>query len=479
VKEAYNSGDDATPGVAVRCYDDSVLRKERTNHMILTPSGQPDIDTLGHELESGGVSLLLGTALDFGGVTRVKGVPVRRLRSFCESGMGASPTWTVFAAENGVATTEAIGVVGDLRLRLDPGGVRVIDDGLAWGPTSYYEQDGSLSRLCPRGRLAEVERRGAELGLDPLMGTEIEFTLVAPDGSLLNPAGWAAYGMSAVVERRDFLVDLTETLERAGVGTEQIHPEYGTQQFEVSFAPRTPVAMADTGVLARILIALVAARHGFGVSLSPLPAVGGVGNGAHLHLSLSRDGANLFSAGTGPHGLTDQGGSVIAGTLDLLPELMSLYAGSVLSPLRLVPNSWSGAAACWGLENREAAVRFVAGTPGNPHGANIELKVIDPSANLYLAAAAFLGSALSGIERELPLPEEVPGNPSALPDFDKIRLSATQGEQLDRLEGSSFARELFGRDIIDGVLSVRRHEASVFAGSAPGQIAEALRLAWS
>jgi glutamine synthetase len=201
--------------------------------MILTPAGQPDIDAIAGELANAGVSLLLGTALDFAGVTRVKGVPVRRLRSFCESGMGASPTWNVFCAENGVATTPAIGVAGDLRLRLDPAELRVIDDGLAWGPTNYYRQDGSLSPQCARGRLAELERRSTSLGLRPLMGTEIEFTLVAPDGSLLDPAGWSAYGMSAVVERRSFLVDLTETLERARIGTEQIHPEYGTHQLEI------------------------------------------------------------------------------------------------------------------------------------------------------------------------------------------------------------------------------------------------------
>src|ERR1700688_2367642 len=74
--------------------DDSVLR-EGGRLMNLTPAGKPDIDTLARELASGGVSLLLGTALDFAGVTRVKGVPVRRLRGFCQEGMGASPTWNV------------------------------------------------------------------------------------------------------------------------------------------------------------------------------------------------------------------------------------------------------------------------------------------------------------------------------------------------------------------------------------------------
>ena len=95
------------------------------------------------------------------------------------------------------------------------------------------------------------------------------------------------------------------------------------------------------------------------------------------------------------------GESAIAGVIDDLPDLLGVYAGSVLSALRLKPGNWAGAAACWGLENREAAVRFVAATPGNPHGANVELKLIDPSANPYLAAAAFLGSALRGIDRGL------------------------------------------------------------------------------
>jgi glutamine synthetase len=454
--------------------------------MILTPAGEPDFDGLARELEEGGASLLLGGAPDFAGVTRVKGVPVRRLREFCGPGMGApstrmgaSSSWDAFCAGNGVAAHAYMKVVGDLRLRLDPAGVRVIGDGLAWGPASCHGQDGSISPLCGRSRLAGVEAHCEGLGLRPLMGAEIEFTLVAPDGSLLPAGGWASFGMGAVTGRRAFLTDLAGALERAGVGPEQVHPEYGAHQFEVSLAPQPPVAMADATVLARVVIALVAARHGLGVSLSPLPAPGGVGNGAHLHLSLSRDGAPLLSGGTGPHGLTGEGGAAIAGTVQLLPELMSVYAGSVLSACRLVPGTWSGAAACWGLENREAAVRLIAATAGNPRGANIELKTVDPSASPYLAALGFLGSALTGIALDLELPAEVTQDPAGLPDYDKIRLPAGQDEQLGLLAGSWAARELFGQEIIDGIVAVRSHEASVFKGAAPAEIADALRLAWS
>ncbi|MDQ4214937.1 glutamine synthetase family protein [Microbacterium capsulatum] len=443
-------------------------------------AGEPDaLDARVRSLREAGVDLLVGTALDFAGVIRSKAVPVRRLPGFASSGMGASPSWVVFCADNGIAFTSGIGVSGDLRLRLDAAAVRPIGDGMAWGPTGYHEQSGERSPLCARGRLADLEERVAAAGLTALMGAELEFTLVAADGSRLEQSSWAAYGMRSLVARRDFLTDLTRTLEEAQVGAEQIHAEYGTDQFEVSLAPLPPVEMADTAILTRILIGLVAARHGLAPSFSPLSFVGGSGNGMHLHLSLARDGQNLFGAGDGPHGITAEGGSAIGGVLDGLSELLAVYAGSVVSSLRLTPGSWSGAAACWGLENREAALRFLAGTPGNPHGANIELKIVDPSANLYLAAAAFLGSALDGIERGLPLPEEVVGNPAETPEFTRLRLDAEPSAALDRLASSALAQELFGAGIVEGAVAVRRHELDAFAGAAPEEITAALRLAWT
>jgi glutamine synthetase len=436
------------------------------------------------QLESDGVALLVGTAVDFAGGTHCKGVPIRRLPEFQRIGMGASPSWNVFCADNGIAFTSSIGAVGDLRLRLDPTRVRRIDDGLAWGPASFHEQDGRLSPLCSRGRLAGVADSLAAQGLSALLGAELEFVLTTRDGGHLPKPGWTAYGMCAVADRRGFLVDLTKTLEAVGLGPEQLHAEYGEDQFEVSLAPAPPVEMADACVLARILIGIVAARHGMAVSFSPLPWVEGAGNGAHLHLSLSRDNGplfsgGLFSGGAEPHGITAEGGSAIGGILAGLDDFLGVYAGSVLSAHRLQPGHWSGAAACWGLENREAAVRFIAATAGNPHGANVELKVVDPSANIYLAAAALLGSALHGIEAGLPLPAEVPGNPADADDWPATAIDPDQATVLNALEASELAAKILGPDIVEGVVAVRRHEAEKFAGKEPAEIARALRFAWS
>ena len=153
----------------------------------------------------------------------------------------------------------------------------------------------------------------------------------------------------------------------------------------------------------------------------------------------------------------------------------------MLSPLRLRPGNWAGAFACWGLENREAAVRLCADTGGNPHGASVELKCIDGSANPYLAAAAFLGLALDGIARSLPLPPEVPVDPASLPEAqrDPLALATSQGAALDALESSHLARELLGPEIVEATLAVRRYEQKTYGDAEPADVAAVCRLAFS
>ena len=430
-------------------------------------------------LESRDVALLWGTVVDLGGVIRGKGIPLRRLGAFTDNGMGAAPSWSVFCIDNALAFTPSIGVVGDLRLRLDLDRISLIDKGLAWGPANIHNQDGSPSELCPRQRLASLVRTTAEQGLSALMGTELEFTLTTLEGGRIPKRSWAAYGLAAVAAHSRFVADLAESLEKAGVSPEQIHAEYGEDQFEISLAPAAPVEMADAAVLARILIGTAAARHGMGVSFSPQPWAGGAGNGAHLHLSLMREGNPLFSGGDGPHGITAEGGAAIGGILAGLSDLMGIYAGSVVSGQRLRPGSWAGASACWGLENREAALRFVAATAGNPHGASVELKVVDPSANIYLAAAALLGSAASGIEANLPLPAEVAINPVESPRKDSMALHMDQSRILAALEDSPLASKILGPAIIQGIIAVRRHEVEHYKNKAPADIASDVRFAWS
>ncbi|MCV7136804.1 glutamine synthetase [Mycobacterium hodleri] len=430
------------------------------------------------ELRAKGVELVAGSVTDPAGVTRAKYVPLRRLGDFQRSGMGVSPSWSVFCVDSGIAFTPTIGVAGDLRIRLDPADVRVVDDGIAWAPGNLTDQAGDPAPLCTRDALARAERAAADRGLTALVGAELEATMLAPDGGPASTGPWSPYGIRTSLDHSAFLVDLATTAERAGLSIEQIHTEYGHDQLEVSLAPTTPVAAADAVILTRIVLGRAAARHGLRISFAPVPFEGAAGNGAHLHLSLADEQGPLFSGGDGPYGIRPAGGSAIAGVVDALPGLVGVYAGSALSALRLKPGNWAGAVACWGLENREAAVRFVAATPGSPHGANAELKLIDPSANPYLAAAAFLGSALRGVDRGLALPAEVPENP-AQSDTAPPPLATDQLSAVDALERSDVAAELLTSEVIEAVVAVRRYEIATFGGRPAAETTQALRLAWS
>ena len=426
-------------------------------------------------LRAEGVRLVAGSLTDLAGVTRAKYVPTDRLGAFAHAGMGVSPSWSVFCVDSTIAFTPALGVVGDRRLRIDPGDLRLIGDGIAWAPAILTDQEGRPVTICVRSLLRACEAGLAARGLSALIGAELEFTLLAPDGGHATTDPWSPYGIRPSLERATFLTDLTTAAERAGLPVEQVHTEYGHDQIELSVAPSAPVAAADAVILARIVVGQTAARHGLKTSFSPVPFAGEAGNGAHLHLSLADAHGPLFSGGTGPHGMRSTGMSAIAGVLDTLPDLVGVYAGSVLSAARLKPGNWAGAANCWGLENREAAVRFIADTPGNPHGANVELKIIDPSANPYLATLALLGSALRGIDNDLRLPAEVPDNPAGIVE----PLQADQATVLERLENSSAAAELLGPDVIDGLLAVRRHELHTYGTQPAADTCTALRLAWS
>ena len=430
------------------------------------------------DLRAKGVELIAGSVTDPAGVTRAKYVPLRRLGDFQRSGMGVSPSWSVFCVDSGIAFTPTIGVAGDLRIRIDPATAQVIGDGIAWAPGNLTDQAGDPAPLCVRSLLARTERAAADRGLTALVGAELECTMIAPDGGPASTGPWSPYGIRTSLEHSAFLVDLATTADRAGLSIEQIHTEYGHDQLEVSLAPTTPVAAADAVILTRIVLGRAAARHGLRISFAPVPFEGAAGNGAHLHLSLADADGPLFSGGDGPYGIRPAGGSAIAGVVDALPDLLGVYAGSALSALRLKPGNWAGAVACWGLENREAAVRFIAATPGSPHGANAELKLVDPSANPYLAAAAFLGSALRGVDRGLELPVEVPENPAESATA-PAPLATDQLSAVDALERSEVAAELLTPEMIEAVVAVRRHELATYGGRPAAETTQALRLAWS
>lgn len=436
------------------------------------------------QLEAEGVDTVIGTVVNPAGLTQAKTVPIRRTNTFADPGLGASPSWHAFAIDQtGIAFTDDVGVVGDQRLRIDLSALRIIGDGLAWAPAAFFEQDSTPVPACSRGTLGRMEAALKEAGLDAAIGHEIEFLLVGPDGGRLPSVLWAQYGLAGVLEHEAFVRDVNVAATAAGVAIEQFHPEYGANQFELSLSPLAPVAAADQLALTKLIIGRAARRHGLRVSLSPAPFAGSVGSGAHQHFSLTKAGP-LFSDGAGAAGMTPAGESAVAGVVRGLPEAQGILCGSIVSGLRLRPGNWAGAYACWGTENREAAVRFVKGGPGSPLGANVEVKVVDPSANPYLASAAILGLALDGIQRQAALPPETTVDPANLSEPDRnragiVRLPQAQADVIAALDNSTLLRSILGDPVVDVVVAARRLEHERYGGLDPEQLADKFRMAWS
>ncbi|RFU39528.1 glutamine synthetase [Actinomadura logoneensis] len=428
--------------------------------------------------------------VDTSGITRVKTVPVARLEHAAAWGVGMSPCFDVFLLDDSVVSGRySGGPVGDLRLHPDLDRlVRLAAlPGWAWAPVTRYTQEGTVHPLDFRAVLAREAERLADLGWSVRAAFEIEWCLSDDDGDRFTPAcKGPAYGMTRLTELSGYLRDLLGALDRTGVSVEQLHPEYAPGQYELSVAAEDPVGAADTAVLVRETIRAVSSDHGLVASFSPKVLADSVGNGGHVHLSLWRDDpaggpVNAMSGGHEPFGLTAEGEAFAAGVLDRLPALLAVGAPTVASYLRLIPSHWAGAYGCWGLENREAALRLVQGALGDrSRAANLEVKCFDEAANPYLALAALLAAGRAGLAAKSSLPEPLAVDPATLSDTERIRLGiAALPESLEEavtaFERDEVLGDALGPEIIDTVAAVRRGEIELFAQSSPEQITEATR----
>ena len=428
-----------------------------------------------------GIAAVALTYVDNAGVTRVKTVPVGRLDDAVTAGVGMSPVFDVFLVDDSITNSAHIGgPVGDLRLYPDLDALSRLSGqpGWAWAPVDRYTQDGQPHPACSRLFAATMVEQAAARGLDLKMAFEVEWFVGRDEGDGTTPAcPGPAYGMTRVVELSDYILELLVVLEDQGVPVDQFHPEYAAGQLELSVAATDPVGAADRLVLVKETIRAVALTHGLRVSFAPVVVAGQVGNGGHLHFSVWSDGRNLFAGGGGPYGLTDGGESILAGLLDALPALCAVAAPSVASYLRLVPQRWAAPWQCWGLENREAALRLVPGTAGmRATAANAELKCVDASANPYLVVGAVtaLATATAGEGRKLP--DEISVDPAVLPaDGQPSRLPQSVAEAIEHLEKDERLRAAFGEALFEAFVAVRRTEAELFSGWTDEQIAAAVR----
>jgi glutamine synthetase len=433
-------------------------------------------------LAEAGVRAVALVFVDNAGVARMKCVTTDRLGNAAEHGIGISVVFGGACVDDHFAAVPGIdGPTGDLRLVADLQATRMLhcSPGWAWAPVDQRAQEGKSWPGCQREFLRRMIARAADFDLDVVAAFELEWTLgrEGPDGLEPIHAG-PGYGAATFPALSDYLLELIDALQGAGVGVEQIHPEYARGQVEISLSPRDPVGACDEAVFCRHVARTLAERRGLRASFSPVVFAGAVANGCHTHFSLWRDGENQFSGGNGPAGLRESGEAFLAGVLEQMAALTALGAPAAVSYLRLQPSQWAGAYACWGHENREAALRLESAVgAAAERSANVEWKSVDMAANPYLVLGGVLAAGLDGVGRRLPLPAPVAVDPVTLTGRERKansirRLPESLAEAAEAFAASAVLRDAMGGFLHDCVAYVRREEAAAAAGIDPETLVE-------
>ena len=318
--------------------------------------------------------------------------------------------------------------------------------------------------MCPRNFLMRSITAIQERGLSVKAAFENEFYLLRQTTKGLEPADSTLFASSQAMDlHREVIDEIADSLITQGIPVEQYYPESGPGQQEISMRYTDALSAADWQIAFRETVRAIAHQHDLAASFFPKIFPDAAGSGCHIHFSLWQNGENLLPDKKGVCGLSQTAREFIAGILHHLPSLMALTTPSVNSYRRLLPHCWSGAFRCWGLDNREAAVRV----PSNPSGCptHFELKTVDASANPYLALGAAIAAGLDGVERSLEAPNPVtvdPGNLSAeeLSSQGIERLPSTLGEAIACLQQNDVLMQALNPELAQAFLAVRQAEWS-------------------
>ncbi|MGQ4647981.1 glutamine synthetase family protein [Lyngbya aestuarii] len=402
---------------------------------------------------------------DNANIIRAKAVHRVSLSDYIKHGVGIS------------AAQQAIPVMYDAPVPgsgLGPvGEVRLVPDWNTFIPLPYAPRharvmgdlikDGQPWNLCPRQFLKTMIAEAESEGFEVIAAFENEFYLLQQTSEGIAPADQTVFASTLAMDlHRSVIDEIAEALLEQGMFVEQYYPESGPGQQEISILYTHALPAADQQIAFRETVRAIALQHHLKASFLPKIFADQAGSGCHLHLSLWQAGENLLPNLQGDGGISPVASHFMAGILHHLPALMALTTPSPNSYRRIRPHCWSGAFRCWGMDNREAALRV----PSNPEflsPTHFELKTVDATANPYLALGTIIAAGLDGIRTSLELGESVTVDPGNLSEAERTALGieplpTNLGESIKQLSRDQVILEALGTELAQAYLAVRQAE---------------------
>lgn len=327
-----------------------------------------------------------------------------------------------------------------------------------------YKPDGTPFEGSPRYILKKQLERAAKLGYSFNVGPELEFFLFQTDQegqptvATHDQAGYFDLGPTDMGEnaRREMVL----TLEQLGFEIEASHHEVAPGQHEIDFRFDDALTTADRVMTFKLVVKVIAQRHGLHASFMPKPVFGINGSGMHTNMSLMKGRDNAFYDEEDVLGLSTVARGYIAGILKHMRGIAAITNPTVNSYKRLVPGYEAPVYVAWSPGNRSPLIRIPA---ARGKSTRVELRCPDPTCNPYLAFALILAAGLDGIEQKLDAPEPIARNIFAMTDSERAgagiqSLPGSLAEAVSAMKEDGLALRALGSHVYERFLEAKEKE---------------------
>jgi glutamine synthetase len=327
-----------------------------------------------------------------------------------------------------------------------------------------YDKMGNPVELSPRNFLKKVLGMYADKGWKPVVAPEMEFYLTSrvadPDFPLQPPVGRSgrpeigrqSYSIDAANEFDPLFEDVYDWCEIQGLDLDTLIHEDGTAQMEINFRHGDALNLADQITVFKRTMREAALKHNVVATFMAKPMSGEPGSAMHLHQSIVDidSGETIFATADGENSPLFL--NFIGGLQKFIPEMLPLFAPSVNSFRRFLPDTSAPVNVEWGEDNRTVGLRVPESSPQNRR---VENRLPGADANPYLAIAASLLCGYIGMVEGIQPSEPVVGRGYKRRN---LRLPSTIEDALDRMENSVDLERYLGVKFIKGYLAVKRAE---------------------